>query len=291
MKTIYYLTDPDLSGLYWPGVAAALALVLMCSFLSVLVVLKRLAFIGQGISHAAFGGIGVAAVLGLTATATVSEAPYQGLGQFVVVLLFCLGAALLIGVLSERGAVQADTIIGIVLVASMALGALLIAGTKARLTWESFLFGSLLDVTREDALTAWLLAAVTLAALWWARRPLLFWAFDEPSAAAFGVRNRGVKLLLMVLLAMATVTAMKLAGVVLATALLVMPGAVALKLSDRLVPVLLLSLGVATAGILGGLVLAFEADWPPGPSIVCVLSVLYAGAYAVGIVARREARA
>lgn len=290
MRTLDYLTDPALAAVYWPGVLAALALVFLCAFLSVVVVLKRLAFIGQGVSHAAFGGIGLAAVLGLTATTT-AAAPYHGVGQFGVVLLFCLGAALLIGVLSERGAVQADTVIGIVLVASMALGAVLIAASKTGLAWESFLFGSLFGVTWADAATAWVLAVVVLAALWWIRRPLLFWAFDEPSARAFGVRSGGIKLLLMVLLALATVTAMKLAGVVLATALLVMPGAIALRLSERLVPVLALSLAAATVSILGGVVLAFEANWPPGPSIVCILSVLYAAAYGAGVLVRREARA
>ena len=64
MKTIEYLFGPN-SSLFWPGVIAGLAMAMMCSVLSVLVVLKRLAFIGQGISHAAFGGIGLAAVLGL----------------------------------------------------------------------------------------------------------------------------------------------------------------------------------------------------------------------------------
>lgn len=291
MNTVKYLfDDPAQAALYWPGVVAAMALVVLCSLLSVVVVLKRLAFIGQGISHAAFGGIGVAAVLGLTATARVA-APYHGVGQFGVVLLFCLGAALLIGVLSERGAARADTVIGIVLVASMALGAVLIARAKTGLAWESFLFGSLLEVTWADSAIAWGLAVFTLGALWWVRRGLVFWAFDGPSAQAFGVGGAGIKFLLMVLLALATVTAMKLAGVVLATALLVMPGAIALKLSERLVPVLVLALVAATVSILGGIVLAFEVEWAPGPSIVCVLSVLYAGTYGAGVLVRREGRA
>ncbi len=275
MNTLRYLTDPSLSPLYWPGVLAALALVLMCSLLSVVVVLKRLAFIGQGISHAAFGGVGLAAIAGLAAT-TVAAAPFHGVPQFLIVLGFCLGAALLIGFLSERGAARADTVIGIVLVASMALGAILIARSRSTLSWESFLFGSLLSVTREDAAIAWILALGTLVALWAARRSLVFWAFDEPAARAFGVRAGAVKALLMLLLAAATVTAMKLAGVVLATALLVMPGAIALKLSARFGAVILLSVAAAAVAILGGIVASFELDLPTGACIVCVLTALYA---------------
>jgi len=287
VKTITYLTDPTLAGLYWPGILAALALVLMCALLSVLVVLKRLAFIGQGISHAAFGGIGVAAIAGLTAT-TVTAAPMNGVPQFLVVLAFCLGAALLIGFLSEHGAARADTVIGIVLVASMALGAILLWRSRSTLAWESFLFGSLLSVTRADAWISWGLAGVTIAALWGARRSLLFWAFDEPGARAFGVRAGPVKALLMLLLAAATVTAMKLAGVVLATALLVMPGAIALKLSVRLGAVLMLSVVAAGVAILGGIVASFELDLPTGACIVCVMTALYAiAATGSAIVARK----
>jgi len=279
VNTWRYLTDPGLSGLYWPGIIAALALVLMCSLLSVVVVLKRLAFIGQGISHAAFGGIGIAAVLGLAATSAM-PAPMHGVPQFLIVLAFCVGAALLVGLLTERGAARADTVIGIVLVASMALGAILIAHSRNTLSWESFLFGSLLSVTKADAASAWVLGIGTLAGLWLTRRSLSFWAFDESAAIAFGVRAAPVKMLLMLMLAAATVTAMKLAGVVLATALLVMPGAIALRLSVRLGAVLLLSLGGAAVAIFGGIVSSFELDLPTGACIVCVMTVLYGAAVA-----------
>lgn len=279
MKTIHYLTDPALASLYWPGILAALALVLICAPLSVLVVLKRLAFIGQGVSHAAFGGVGLAAITGLAAT-TLAPAPMHGVPQFFVVLAFCLGSALLIGFLSERAAVRADTVIGIVLAASMALGAILIARSHSAVSWESFLFGSLLGVTRSDAVIAWALGAATLGALWAARRPLIFWAFDEPAARAFGVRVGGVRALLMLLLAAATVTAMKLAGVVLATALLVMPGAVALRLSARLAAVLALAVAVAALAILGGIVASFEFDLPTGACIVCLMTLLYGASLA-----------
>ncbi len=283
MNTIRYLTDDALAGLYWPGVIAGLAMAVMCAVLSVLVVLKRLAFIGQGISHAGFGGIGVAAVLGLTASAT-TPAPMHGIPQFLVVLVFCLGAALLIGVIARKGgrgeaATHGDTAIGIVLVATMALGAILVSASRKGLAWESFLFGSLLQVGVYDASMAWALAGLTVLVLWLNRRRMLFWAFDEPAAEAFGVNGSACGLVLLVLLALATVTAMKLAGVVLATAMLVLPGAIALRLSSRFWPVVLLSLGAAVVGLGGGLVLSFEADWHPGPCIVGVLSSMFAAAF------------
>jgi zinc transport system permease protein len=103
---------------------------------------------------------------------------------------------------------------------------------------------------------------------------MLFWAFDEPAAAAFGVRP--MRLPLMVLLTLAIVASMRLAGVVLATALLVLPGAIAVLLSDSLVRVGAIALGAGLLGVLGGLVAGFELDWAPGPSIVGVLCIAYA---------------
>ncbi len=118
MKTLHYLTDPDLAPIFWPPVVTALAVAAMCSLVSVLVVLKRLAFIGQGISHAALGGVGVAVALGF-----VGAGLGHATGQFVVVLAFCLGSALLIGAMSEKGKTEGDTAIGVVLVGTMSLGA------------------------------------------------------------------------------------------------------------------------------------------------------------------------
>lgn len=281
-------------------VVTGLAIAMVCSVLSPVVVLRRLSFVGQGISHAAFGGIGVAALLVTLGAGTVRLWSASPVGQFAVVLLFCMACAVLIAWLTDRGAAQADTAIGIVLVGSMTIGAILIqraseiqatpawrasaaawreANPGAGLTiqgWESILFGSIVAVDWRDAAIAGAVAAGILAVLWWSRRPMLFWAFDEPAAPAFGVRAAAMKYLLVVLLTLAIVTAMRLAGVVLATALLVLPGAAALRVSDRLGRVMLLSVGAGLLGVLGGLVLAFEADtMPPGACIVAVLVLVF----------------
>jgi zinc transport system permease protein len=253
-------------------------------------VLKRLSFVGQGISHAAFGGIGVASVLGIGGAAAAG-----GTAQFLVVLGFCLLSGLLIAWLMQRGAGEADTAIGIVLVGAMTLGAILIE-VGARIhgkpppSWESILFGSIISVDWSDAATAWGVGAGIIGTAWLARRSLLFWAFDESGAAAFGVATRAMKYLLIVLLTLAIVTAMKLAGVVLATALLVLPGACALRVSDRLWPVIGLSLGAAVGGVGGGLTLSFVLNRvPPGACVVGVLVMMFA--VATGYQAVRRAAA
>jgi ABC-type Mn2+/Zn2+ transport system permease subunit len=285
-------SDPVALSMYAPPLVAGVAIAVLCALLSPLVVLKRLSFVGQGISHAAFGGIGVASVLGL---GTGAAAAGGSAAQFAVVLGFCLLCGLLIAWLMQRGAGSADTAIGIVLVGAMALGAILIeAGShlhgKPPPSWESILFGSIISVDWQDAAVSWAVAAGIAIALWLARRPLLFWAFDEASAPAFGVRGSAMKYLLVVLLTFAIVTAMKLAGVVLATALLVLPGASSLRVSDRLGTVVGLSLGAAVAGVVGGLALSLGAPTlPPGACIVGVLVAIYGAARAMESVRRPAA--
>jgi ABC-type Mn2+/Zn2+ transport system permease subunit len=192
----------------------------------------------------------------------------------------------LIAWLMQRGAGEADTAIGIVLVGAMALGAVLIeAGARMHgrppPSWESILFGSILSVDWADAGVAWGVAGAIVGAVWLVRRPLLFWAFDEGAAPAFGVPAAAMKYLLVVLLTLAIVTAMKLAGVVLATALLVLPGAAALRVSDRLRAVMGLSLGAALAGVVGGLLVsAWWQTLPPGACMVLVLVAVFVAARA-----------
>lgn len=293
MQTLDYLRDPVLRAIYLPGLLAGGATVLMCGLLSPLVVVKRLGFIGQGVSHSAFGGIGVASLLAAWGLIAVG-----GAAEFAVVAAFCVAAALGMGGLSGGGGeadarggrrTPEDTAIGLFLVGSMALGAILVQAARGIAqshgraadvrSWESILFGSVaLAGQAEVELAAGVLACVT-GALWLLRRPLAFWAFDQDSARAFGVPTRAVHAILMVLLALVVVTAMKVAGVVLASALLVLPGAAALRVSDTLRTVTVFSCVGGAIGLLGGYLMAFELGWQPGPCIVAVL----VGLFGVGV--------
>ncbi|MEL7474186.1 MAG: metal ABC transporter permease [Planctomycetota bacterium] len=273
MRTIEYFADPVLRAAFLPAVVCGLGVAVLASMLSMLVVLKRLAFIGQGVSHAAFGGVGVAAALGLAG---------GGLGAegYAVVAAFCFGAAWVIGLLEERRGGGLDTSIGVVLVASMALGSMLMHWSARRggpppPAWESVLFGSLGGVGWIDVAWAWGGAAVVALVLWWSRRWLWFWAFDEEAAAAFGAPSVALRAVMLGLIAGVVVIAMKLVGVVLATALLVLPGAIALRLSDRLGRVMGWSVCGAVGAMLAGLFASFELDLPPGAAVVGALTIAY----------------
>jgi zinc transport system permease protein len=294
VRTLEYLT---LDG-FWQAILAGVAIVLMCSLVSVLVVVKRLAFVGQGVSHSAFGGVGVAAVL----AAAWPAAGHPAI-EFAVIVAFCMLAAVAMAAASDRRTVQFDTAIGVALVGSMALGAVLVEASRrvaaavgsvgfTPRSWESILFGSLFPSGMWDLALAWAMAAVVAGSAWLIRRPMLFWTFDEPTATAFGVPSQRIKFGMMLLLTVAVVTSMKLAGVVLASALLVLPGATALRLSDRLGAVVALSCAIGLAGLAAGVVLSFETDMPPGASVVLVLAALFAAAWgATARAGRAPARA
>lgn len=284
MNTLRYLTQSP-ADLFWPGVLTLLIVTAICSLLSVVVVLKRMAFVGQGVSHAGFGGVGVAAALGV-ATSTPAT--------LAIVLAFCLASAFLIAALSRRRDTKPDTAIGIVLVGAMALGSVLLHlahewyPTERVPGWEGILFGSILFSGWADAMWSAGVASGILALATWFRRPVVAWAFDESAAEAMGVRVGTVRTLVLILVTLAIVLAMKLVGVVLATALLVLPGATALALSDRWRAVLTLSMLVGLLGAASGIVISFEADWPSGASVVLALVAIYAAARGVRAVSGRR---
>lgn len=273
-----------------PALLAGLGIAAIGAPLSVFVVLKRLAFIGQGVSHAAFGGVGVALFLGFAGSGLTDS-----VAQAIIVLLFSVGAALVISALGRSNRGRIDTAIGIVLSASMALGFVLFTLAESRHDHddhghahgahadehhviEEILFGNILDAN-------WNMVWVTLGAgvfilttLWWFRHKLIFWSFDEPVCAAYGIREHRTGNLLLILLAIAVVMSMQVVGVILAAAILVLPGAAALHLSSRLPLVMVWSLAIALGGTVLGFVVGNASGWPIGPSIVLVQSCAYLGA-------------
>ncbi len=261
------------------AMVAAVAVGLACSLLSVIVVLRRMAFIGQGISHAGFGGVGLAAFCGLT-----------GLAQDAVVLAVCLAAAIGIALLARRR-IGFDAAIGILLVVAMALGVLLqnlriafvqyewyrnLFGAGAYTTpWEQILFGSPWTVGAAGMWSAVVMAAAVLAIGALLFKAWVFYTFDPTVGRVYGVPMRFMEYLLLILLALVIVVSIRLVGFILVSALLVVPGAAALQLSRRLGAVLGLSAAVGLGGAAGGLVLALEAgNLSPGACVVAVLFVI-----------------
>jgi zinc transport system permease protein len=273
---------------YQSALLGGVAVAITCSLLSAFVVLKRIAFIGEGISHAAFGGVGLALLAGLA-----MEAFRPVLARDAVIALFCVTTALVIGVFSRRGKLSEDSAIGIVLVAAMALGVFLLdlrshlmeqmlqsgAITRSEIgytpSFHNILFGNILFITQDQILVAWILAILVTVGVILFFKELVFFVFDEETAGVFGVRTSLLYYALLVALGLAVVTAMRSLGVVLASSLLILPGVSARCLSNRIGRVVFLSVLVGVVGLVAGLLIAIQLRFAsPGAVIVLTLCAL-----------------
>ena len=274
-----------------PAAVVAAAIAIACAVLSVFVVSRRWAFIGEGISHSGFGGAGTAWLLMLAFPAVFDRpwVPYAG------VVVFSLGTALAIGYLTRRRRVDSDTAVGIFLVASLAWGFLARSlYQQQRLAeppeWGALLFGRMGPASWPFTVAAVLACAGVVATVAFLGKEIVAYSFDPDLADAAGVPVGFIHYLLMVLVALTIVLGVRLAGSVLVAALLVLPGATAMQLSDRLRTVLAASVCVGLCGALAGL--AVRARWPAvptGPAIVLVLFALFVASLGAGRLRRSGA--
>jgi manganese/iron transport system permease protein len=261
--------------------SATLAMAAACAVLSVFVITRRWAFIGEGIGHSGFGGAGLAWLAMLTAPSLIDR-PWV---TPVAVVVFCIGTALAIGYLSRGERVAADAAIGIFLVASLAFGFLAQqifrhARGVDPVGFDALLFGQLSVIQPKLAVAAIALSAgvlLTVAAL---GKEILAYCFDPQMAQASGVRTGFVHYLLMILIAITVIVGMPITGSVLVTALLVLPGVIATLLSQRFRDVIVISIAAALISAATGVWL--HSQWPfipIGPAIVLSLFVEFLIAY------------
>lgn len=245
------------------------------SLLSFFVVLRRIAFMGAGISHSALAGVAIGLILGTDTTLTAT--------------VFCALIALLVGYISRRGRVREDVAIGITFSGTMALGVTLIAMSGKYMSGLfSYLFGSILTITTWDiALMAfYCLATVVLIALFF--RHLLLISFNESIARVSGIPVDFLHYLLLVLIAVVTVASIKLVGIILVSALLVLPAATARQLAGTYRLVLLLSVVAGLISLFTGLTLSYTFDLPSGATIVLCACALFFICFALSPRRRRK---
>lgn len=256
-------------GLMRRALVAGLLVSAVCGALSPFVVLRRMSFVGHGVAHAAFGGVALGVLLGVSPVASGAA--------------FAIGVALLIGVVGRRGRLSEDASIGILFASAMAFGIVclgLIPGYAVDLF--SYLFGSLLAVTPSDLVLITVLAGATLVLLLLFQKEFLFVAFDEEQARAVGLPATALQTTLLVFLALTVVISIKVVGAVLIAALLVVPGAGALQLSSDYRRVFPLSIGIGVLSAAGGLVVSYLADIAPGATIVLVSTGLFGACLVFG---------
>lgn len=245
-----------------------------CAVLAFFVVLRRMAFVGVGISHAALGGVALGVLLGVD--------------PLLAALGFSIAVAWLIGATAGRGKLSEETAIGIFFPTAMAFGVALIAGTPDyRQDLLGYLFGNILLVRQSDLVFAAVLVGGVLLVIAFFFKELLFISVDEETARAAGLPAARLRYLLLTLLAVTIVSAIKVVGIVLVSAFLVIPAATAQLLAPDVRSMLLLSIASALVSVVGGLWIAWLVNLPSGAAIVLLAAALFFAAMAGSRLIRR----
>ena len=279
---IDFLQDPWTYEFMKRALIAALIVSTVAAVVGTFVILKGMAFIGDALPHASFGGVAVAFVLG--------ENLYVGGGVAAVL------TALLIGFISRRGLIRYDTAIGILFVAMFATG-ILIVSSQDNYTTDlfSFVFGNVLAVTWGDIWLTLAIGVVVIAGVSLFYKELLFTAYDPTMAAASGLPVDAIQFGLLLMLALTTVIALQTVGIVLVVALLITPAATAQLLTRKLAMMMVVGAGVGAIASVVGLYIAWHADVSASAAIVLTATGLFALAFLFapqrGIVMQRRAGA
>ncbi len=251
-------------GFFQRALVGGVIVSLICGVLSVFIILRRMAFIGVGISHSAFGGV----ALGF----------WLGVDPFLTGVSFSSLVALLIEWARSKGRVEEDTAIGIFFAASMGLGVIFLHASRTyNVDVFSILFGNILAISPgqlgQIVLVAALVAAVVVAFL----KELIFLSFDEEMAWVCGVPVTVLRCLFLVMLALVIIVSIYLVGIILVSALIVTPAAIARYFCRQIRPMLLVSAAVAGGCTVVGLWLSYAVDMPSGACIVLLLSAIFCG--------------
>ena len=263
-----WLTEPLEFAFFRHGLVVATLAGALCGLIGVYVTLRGMSYIGHGLSHAIFGGAAASALIGFNF--------YLGAG------LWGMASALAIGRVTRRRIIGSDAAIGVITTASFAFGiALLGLYGQVRRSIDAAIFGSVLGVTMADV---WIVAGVTLAAVATVLafyRKLLFTTFDPEVADVSGVDTARMDALLMLLLSVSILATMKVLGVVLIAAILVIPPVVARMLTNGFARMLWLSTFIGAGCGFVGMVLSYHLDVSSGATIVLVGAALFAVVFAV----------
>jgi zinc transport system permease protein len=250
------------------GLGVALAAAPMGCF----VVWRRMAYFGDATAHASILGVAVALALSVSVF----------LGAMIMALLM----ALAVSSLSGRG-YAVDTLLGVLAHSALAFGLVAVSFLSGvRIDLMAYLFGDILAVGKTDLAVIWSGAALVLALLTWRWSALLTATLNPDLAHASGIDPKREQLVLTLALAVVVAVAIKVVGVLLIAALLIIPAAAARPFARTPEGMAVIAVITAALSVLGGLQASLMFDTPTGPSIVCVAALIFAGS-ALGTSLRR----
>ncbi len=264
------------------AVIVGVMIALCSSLLGVTLVLKRFSFIGDGLSHVAFGAMAIAGIFKLAS-------------QMYVVLPITILCAVLILCSGQRSKIRGDAAIAMISVGALAFGYLIVNlfPTSSNLTGDvcSTLFGSMsiLTLKQEDVLLCGILSVITIAIFILFYHKIFAITFDENFAQATGVKVKIYQFIVAVIIAVIIVLAMNLVGSLLISALVVFPALSAMRICKTFKSVTITAAVISVAGALAGLIVSILAGTPVGSTIVAADVIIFAVCYIIGKILGVEA--
>ena len=242
-------------GFFWKALLAGVAFGFSAAPIGLFLIVRRDSLLPHALTHIAFTGV----ALGLLLKGT----------PLLPALIITVLSAFVVLEIRERSGVYEDTAVGIL--ASLGLALAIVLASRAEnydVRLLTYLFGNILVLNEKEALLSGAICLLVLGVLYKLGEALFFISFDEESARTSGLPVKGLKLLLSVVVAVLVVLGMKMVGLLLASALMVIPGASALELARSLRQSLLLSALFGGLSVAGGLVISVALNLPPSGAIV-----------------------
>lgn len=231
-----------------------------CGIIGTYIVARRMVFLSGGITHASFGGIGIAF--------------YLGVNPILGALLFATISAVGIEYAGSRMKIREDSAIGLVWGLGMAVGALFMSMRPGYTSGDlsNFLFGSIITVTTSDVVMLAILTLILLVATLLWLRPIMYVAFDREFAASAGVRTKTISYLMSIATAVCIVLSIRVMGIVLLVSLLTMPIVIANMVTKDYRLLTIYGSVIASIAGVAGIALSYYLEVPSGPAIIFILT-------------------
>ena len=246
------------------AIMAGVLIAAISSILGVFLVLRRFSLIGDGLAHITFGSVAVVLLIGISPF-------YVTLAALPIVMI----SSLVILKLTSTKRIQGDAAIGIVSSIGIATGIILTSLSGGyNVDLFSYLFGNILTVNQTELILSFIVFLIVVATVIFFYHDLFAITFDEELAQSMGIKTKKINVILFLLTALAAVLAMKVAGIMLVSAMLILPPLTALQLSISFKMTLIAALIFSVLSVISGIIISFLLNLPAGGTIVIINVVL-----------------
>ena len=247
---------------------AAFLVSIACAIVGTYVVIKKIVFISGGISHAAFGGIGLGYFLGINPIAAA--------------IPFSISFAIIFGLFRKKMKISEDSAVGILWVTGMAIGILFISLTPGYAPdLFSYLFGSILTVSTTDIIIMSVLDIIIIITSIFLGREFIYISFDEEFSWTLGIPVRFIYVILLCLVSLNVVILIRIVGIIMVIALLSIPATIAKQFTYNIKKIMLLSAAIGIFVTFSGLFISYYLNLPSGAIIIILLLIFFLISYVI----------